>query len=196
MALSLAKGGKVSLEKAASDAGILSLKRVGVGLGWDTNKYDGGYDFDLDASAFLTGANGKVRKETDFVFYNNLDMPGVHHTGDNRTGDAEGDDELIEVTLSDVESEIEKISFTVTIYEADKRQQNFGMIGNAYIRVFDLDTNVELLRYDLGEDYSVETALVVAEIYRHNGQWKFNAVGSGFSGGLKALCENFGVETI
>lgn len=194
MAVNLSKGGKVSLAKAASDAGVTSLKRVGVGLGWDTNRYDGGFDFDLDAAAFLTTGAGKVQKDSDFVFYNNTDAPGVHHTGDNRTGDADGDDELIEVTLDSVDPSVEKISFTVTIHDADTRNQNMGMIENAYIRVFDLDTNTEIIRYDLTEDFSVETAIVVGELYRHGGEWKFNAVGSGFSGGLYALCKNFGVN--
>jgi len=194
MAVNLGKGGKVSLAKAASDAGVSSLKRVGVGLGWDTNKYDGGFDFDLDAAAFLTNSAGKVSSDSDFVFYNNTDAPGVHHTGDNRTGDAEGDDELIEVTLGDVASAVEKISFTVTIHQAEERNQNFGQVSNAYIRVFDLDNNIDIIRYDLGEDFSIETAIVVGELYRHGGEWKFNAVGSGFSGGLYALCKNFGVN--
>ena len=189
MAVSLQKGQKVDLTK-----GNAGLSKIIVGLGWDTNKYDGGADFDLDAAAFLTGATGKVNSDSDFVFYNNTDAAGVHHTGDNRTGDAEGDDELIEVTLDSVATNVEKISFTVTIHEAAERNQNFGMVENAYIRVFDLETGTELIRYDLTEDFSVETAIVVAELYRHGGEWKFNAVGYGFQGGLFALCKNFGVN--
>ena len=194
MAVNLSKGGKVSLEKAVSDAGIAFPKQIGVGLGWDTNKYDGGFEFDLDAAAFLTGASGKVNADSDFIFYNNKDAAGVHHSGDNRTGDGAGDDELITVTIDEVAQNVEKISFTVTIHEADKRNQNFGMVENAYIRVFDTATGTELIRYDLGEDFSIETAIVVGELYKHNGEWKFNAVGAGFSGGLASLCRNFGVN--
>lgn len=195
MAVSLSKGGKVSLAKVAADAGVSGqLSKLTVGLGWDTNRYDGGASFDLDAAAFMLGANGKVRNEGDFIFYNNLNGQGVTHTGDNRTGDGDGDDEQIAVDLTAIPAEIEKVSFTVTIDQAEARNQNFGMVENAYIRVVDTNTNTELLRYDLGEDFSVETAIVVAEIYRHNGEWKFNAIGSGFSGGLAALCNNFGIN--
>ena len=194
MAVNLSKGGKVSLAKVASDAGIASLNNITVGLGWDANRYDGGADFDLDASAFLSGANGKVRNDADFIFYNNTDGPGIHHSGDNRTGSSDGDDEQIQIVLSDVPSDVEKISFTVTIDEAEARQQNFGMVENSYIRIIDDESGQELLRYDLGEDFSIETAVVVGEIYRHNGEWKFNAVGAGFAGGLRALCQNFGVN--
>lgn len=194
MAVNLSKGGKVSLAKAAADAGIAFPKRIGIGLGWDTNRYDGGDDFDLDASAFLQGANKKVRSEADFIFYSNKTANGVEHTGDNRTGDGDGDDELIKITLSDLDPDIEFISFTCTIYEAVKRAQNFGMVENAYIRVFDLDTGTELIKYDLSEDFSCETAIVVAELYKHNGEWKFNAIGSGYQGGLAKLCEQFGVD--
>lgn len=194
MAVSLKKGGKVSLAKAASEAGVSTLRKVGVGLGWDVNRYDGGSGFDLDASAFLTDANGKVPDESFFVFYNNKDAAGVHHTGDNRTGEGAGDDELLEVTLDAVDQSIQQINFTVTIDEAEARHQNFGMVENAYIRVFDMETGTELIRYDLGEDFSIETAIVVGQLYRNNGEWKFNAVGSGFSGGLAALCANFGVN--
>lgn len=189
------KGGKVSLAKAASDAGVASLTTVGVGLGWDINRYDGGGAFDLDAAAFLVnGGTGKVNDDSGFVFYNNPNAPGVVHTGDNKTGDGAGDDELIQVTLGAVAQNVDRISFTVTIHEAEQRNQNFGMVENAYIRVFDLATGTELIRYDLTEDFSVETAIVVGELYRNNGEWKFNAVGSGFSGGLFALCQNFGVN--
>lgn len=195
MAVSLSKGGKVSLAKVAADAGIQGgLNKIVVGLGWDTNKYDGGSEFDLDASIFLCGASGKVEKDTNFVFYNNLKAPGVQHMGDNRTGEGEGDDEVIKVELNAVSPDVEKIEFTVTIFEADQRHQNFGMISNSYIRIVDEATGTELVRYDLGEDYSIETAIVVGELYRHNGEWKFNAIGSGFAGGLAALCGNFGIS--
>lgn len=190
MSISLSKGQKIDLTK-----GNPSLKNLLVGLGWDTKKYDGGFDFDLDASVFMTGAANKVENDDDFVFYNNLIHPSgsVEHMGDNRTGEGEGDDEEIKVDLSKIPSSIQKISFTVTIHEAKERGQNFGQVSNAYIRVVNLDDNKEILRYDLGEDFSVETAIVVCEIYRHNGEWKFNAVGSGFEGGLAALCKNFGL---
>ena len=191
MPINLSKGQKVDLTK-----GNAGLDSILVGLGWDTNKYDGGHEFDLDVSVFMTGDNGKVENETNFVFYNNpQDGAGsVIYSGDNRTGEGEGDDESVKVTLSKVPANVQKISFTVTIHEADARGQNFGQVSNAYIRIVDTAKNEELLRYDLGEDYSIETAIVVAEIYRHNGEWKFAAVGSGFQGGLEALCRNFGLN--
>lgn len=196
MAVSLSKGGKVSLAKAAADAGIQgTLQNIVVGLGWDPNKFDGGSDFDLDASVFLCGASGKVEKDSNFVFYNNTTAPGVVHTGDNRTGDGDGDDETINIDLNAVEANVDKIAFTCTIDRADERKQNFGMVNNSYIRIMDAKTGTELVRYDLGEDFSIETAIVVGELYRHNGEWKFNAVGSGFAGGLAALCGNYGIQT-
>lgn len=192
MAINLTKGQKVDLTKDNP-----GLSKLMVGLGWDTNKYDGSADFDLDASAFMLGENGKALSPDDFIFYGNLKHKSgaVEHTGDNRTGDGEGDDEQILVDLSLVPANLSKIAFTVTIYEADKRRQNFGQVSNAYIRIVDTATNSELIRYDLGEDFSIETAIVVGEIYRHNNEWKFNAVGSGFQGGLAALCGNYGIET-
>ena len=191
MAVSLRKGQKVDLTKTNP-----SLKKILVGLGWDTNKYDGGFDFDLDAAAFLLADTGKVTGDEDFVFYNNLkhQSGSVEHMGDNLTGAGEGDDEEIKVDLEKVPANISKIDFTVTIYEAEKRNQTFGQVSNAYIRVVDDTTGEEIIRYDLGEDFSVETAVVVGELYRHNGEWKFNAIGSGFSGGLAALGRNFGVN--
>ena len=191
MPINLSKGQKVDLTK-----GNAGLDSILVGLGWDTNKYDGGHEFDLDVSVFMTGDNGKVENETNFVFYNNpQDGAGsVIYSGDNRTGEGEGDDESVKVTLSKVPANVQKISFTVTIHEADARGQNFGQVSNAYIRIVDTAKNEELLRYDLGEDYSIETAIVVAELYHHNGEWKFAAVGSGFQGGLAALCRNFGLN--
>ena len=191
MAVSLRKGQKVDLTK-----GNPSLKKILIGLGWDTNKYDGGFDFDLDAAAFLLGANGKVSSDEDFVFYNNLKHKSgsVEHMGDNLTGSGEGDDEQIKIDLEKVPANIEKIDFTVTIYDAEARRQTFGQVSNAFIRVVDDVTQQELIRYDLGEDFSVETAVVVGEIYRNNGEWKFNAIGSGWSGGLAALGKNYGVN--
>lgn len=191
MPVNLSKGQKVSLTK-----GNPSLKNILVGLGWDVNAFDSGSDFDLDASAFLTGSNGKCPTEKEFIFYGNLEHPSgaVKHTGDNRTGAGEGDDEAIEINLTSVPAGIEKIAFTVTIYEAEARRQNFGQVSNAYIHIIDLDTNTEIVRYDLEEDYSIETAVVVGELYKHNGDWKFNAIGSGFQGGLAALCGYYGID--
>ena len=191
MAISLKKGQKVDLTKTNP-----GLSKILIGLGWDTNKYDGGSAFDLDAAAFLLGEDGKVKSEADFIFYGNLKhaSEAVEHLGDNLTGDGEGDDEQIKIDLAKVPADIAKIDFTVTIYDADKRNQNFAQVSNAFIRIVDEANNTELIRYDLGEDFSIETAVVVAELYRHNGEWKFNAIGSGFSGGLAALCANFGID--
>jgi len=190
MPISLQKGQKVDLTK--SNPG---LTKVMVGLGWDTNKYDGGSAFDLDTAAFLLTDAGKVRTDADFIFYNNLtDSAGsVTHMGDNLTGEGDGDDEQIKIDLSKVPADVSKIDFTVTIHEADQRNQNFGQVSNAYIRVMKEDGE-ELIRYDLGEDFSIETAIVVAELYRNGTEWKFNAIGSGFQGGLGALCGNFGIS--
>ena len=191
MGIMLKKGQKIDLTK-----GNKSLKKILVGLGWDTNKYDGGYDFDLDAAAFCCGDDDKVHEDLDFIFYNNLkhETGAIEHLGDNLTGEGEGDDEQILVDLSLIPSRITKINFTVTIHEADVRGQNFGQVSNAYVRVVNQENDEELLRYDLGEDFSVETAIVVAQLYKYNGEWKFNAIGSGFSGGLAALCKNFGLN--
>ncbi len=191
MAVSLSKGQKVDLTK-----GNAGLNKIIIGLGWDTNKYDGGADFDLDAAAFLLGGNGKVTNDKDFIFYGNLkhSSGSIEHLGDNLTGEGDGDDEQIKVNLAAIPANIEKVDFTVTIYDAESRKQNFGQVSNAYIHIFDETNNAELIRFDLGEDFSVETAVVVGELYRHNGEWKFNAIGSGFGGGLKALCLNFGVN--
>ena len=191
MAISLKKGQKVDLTKTNP-----GLKEILIGLGWDTNKYDGGADFDLDSSVFLLGASGKVASDDDFVFYGNLKHKSgaVEHMGDNLTGAGEGDDEQIKIDLSKVPAEVEKIDFTVTIYEAEERKQNFGQVENAFIRVMDATNNKELIRYDLGEDFSIETAVVIGELYRNKGEWKFNAIGSGFSGGLASLGRNYGVN--
>ena len=190
MGISLQKGQKVDLTKGKT------LTQVMVGLGWDVNQFDG-KDFDLDAAAFLLGANNKVSRDEDFVFYNNLkhQSGAVIHMGDNLTGQGDGDDEQILIELLKIPTSVDKIAFAVTIHEAAERAQNFGQVSNAFIRIVDNTTNQELLKYDLGEDFSVETAVVVGELYRNSGEWKFNAVGSGFSGGLKALCEHFGINT-
>lgn len=191
MAVSLKKGQKVDLTKTNP-----GLTKIIVGLGWDTNKYDGGFDFDLDAAAFLLSDTGKVASDKDIIFYNNPkhNSESVIYSGDNRTGVGEGDDEIINVDLSKVPANVQRISFTVTIYEAETRKQNFGQVSNAFIRVVNQQTNEELIRYDLGEDFSIETAVVVADLYRYGSEWKFNAIGSGFQGGLAALCNNYGLD--
>ena len=191
MPISLKKGQKVSLTK-----GNPGLKNVVVGLGWDTNAYDTGSDFDLDAAAFCLTDSGKVSSQNDFVFFGNLNHQSgaVSHLGDNLTGAGDGDDEQIKIDLSKIPAEITKIAFTVTIYEAEARRQNFGQVSNAYVRIFDESNGVELLRYDLGEDFSIETAAVFGELYKNGAEWKFNAIGSGYQGGLAALCNNYGVE--
>lgn len=190
MSVNLRKGQRLDLTKE------IELKNIIIGLGWDTNKYEGRYDFDLDASVFLVGENEKVHTEEDFVFYGNLihKSGAIEHMGDNRTGDGDGDDEVIKVKLKDVPKNIQKLIFTVTIYDSELRKQNFGQISNAYIRIYDEENEKELLRYDLGEDFSIETAVVVGEIYRNNGGWKFNAVGAGFKNGLAGLCRNYGID--
>ena len=193
MGINPSKGQRVSLEKSMT----LAL----VGLGWDTNQYDGGHDFDLDAAAFLLGENGKVLKDEDFVFYNNLDgrNGAVVHTGDNLTGEGDGDDEVILIDFTKIPDEIKKIAITVTIHQAVERGQNFGQVSNAYVRVARRASESDMvgteeLKYDLMEEFSIETAIVVCEIYRHGNDWKFNAVGSGYQGGLEALCKSFGVN--
>lgn len=191
MAIQLSKGQRIDLTKSNPD-----LTRAIIGLGWDTNKYSGGEAFDLDASAFLTGSDGRCTEDLDFVFYNNLEHPSksVIHSGDNRTGEGDGDDEQLIVDFSKIPSTIDKIAITVTIHDAERRNQNFGQVSNAFVRLESADTNEELIRFDLGEDFSIETAVVFCELYRHGQDWKFSAVGSGFSGGLSALCKNFGLE--
>ncbi len=190
MAISLEKGQKVDLTKTNP-----GLKKIKVGLGWDIKKFDTGTDFDLDSLAFLLNSTDKVRGEKDFVFYNNLkhESGAVIHSGDNKTGLGEGDDEMITLEFDKVPADINKISLVITIHDAEARKQNFGMVSNAFVRVVDSDTNVELVRYDLGEDYSTETAVIAGDVYRHQDGWKFNAIGSGFQGGLAALTKNYGL---
>ncbi|GHV08880.1 chemical-damaging agent resistance protein C [Campylobacterota bacterium] len=185
----------VSLKKGANVALETGLKRILVGLGWDARATDGG-DFDLDASAFLLTENGKVRNDDDFIFYNQLRSVcgSVEHMGDNRTGAGEGDDEAVKINLEQVPSVVKRIVITVTIHDASERGQNFGHVSNAFMRVVNLDNDAELARFDLSEDYSTETAMIFGEIYRHGSEWKFKAVGQGFSGGLEALCGQFGVN--
>jgi tellurium resistance protein TerD len=190
MAISLQKGQKVDLTKTNP-----GLSKIMVGLGWDTNKYDGGKDFDLDSAAFLLAENAKVSNDADFVFFNNKEHSSgaVKHLGDNLTGEGEGDDEQIVVNLAIVPAYVQKIAFAVTIYDSETRSQNFGQISNAFIRIVNEANGEELIRYDLGEDFSIETAVIVGELYRNGSEWKFNAIGSGFQGGLSALGINFGV---
>lgn len=190
MAVSLSKGGNISLSK--EEPGI---EKVLVGLGWDARATDG-QAFDLDASCFMLGADGKVRSDSDFIFYNNLKSAdgAVEHKGDNRTGEGEGDDEAINVDLFKVPADVAKLAIAVTIHEADARKQNFGMVSNAYIRVVNEKTGKEVARYDLSEDASTNTAMIFGELYRHNNDWKFKAVGQGYDGGLGPLAKNFGVN--
>ena len=191
MPVSLQKGQKVSLTKDNP-----GLSRVVVGLGWDVNQFDTGGDFDLDASAFLLTDSGKVSCQEDFIFFGNLTHPSgsVQHMGDNLTGAGDGDDEQIKVELSKVPPQITKIAFTVTIYKPEERRQNFGQINNAFIRIYNEVTGEEMLRYDLGEDFSIETAAVFGELYKNGSEWKFNAIGSGYQGGLAALCASYGID--
>lgn len=190
MAISLSKGGNISLSKEEPN-----LRKILVGLGWDARSTDGA-DFDLDASAFILAGNDKVRSDADFIFYNQLRSPDgtVEHTGDNKTGAGEGDDEVIKIDLARMAPEVAKIAFTVTIHEAEARKQNFGMVKNAFIRIVNDETGREVVRYDLSEDASTETAMVFGEVYRHANEWKFRAVGQGYTGGLKALAQNYGIR--
>ncbi|WP_071673185.1 TerD family protein [Nioella nitratireducens] len=190
MAVSLSKGGNVSLTKEAP-----GLTAITVGLGWDARVTDGAA-FDLDASVFICGEDGKVRSDTDFVFYNNKTGAGgaVQHTGDNTTGEGDGDDEQVKVDLSKVPTEVKKLVFAVTIHEAESRNQNFGQVSNAFMRVVNSVGGSVLAKYDLSEDYSTETAMIFGEIYRHNDEWKMKAIGSGFAGGLGSLAASHGVN--
>lgn len=191
MGITLKKGEKINLTK-----GNPGLKNIKLGLGWDINNFDSGYDYDLDVSVFMVGESGRVERDEDFVFYNNLKhiSGAVEHLGDNRTGEGDGDDEEILVDLKLIPNHIQKIAVAVTIYEAKERRQNFGQVSNSYIRVLNSENEEEILRYDLGEEFSIETAIVACELYKYNGEWKFSAVGSGFEGGLEALCKNYGLN--
>ena len=184
MGINLTKGGNAS---------IGSMQKFTVGMGWDTNTTDSGQAFDLDASAFALNASGKVLSESHFIFYNNLKSPEglIEHTGDNRTGDGDGDDESIKIDLSKLPAGCEKISFVVTIDDAEARGQNFGQVRNAFVRVYDSSTNEEVIKYDLGEDFSVETAIEFGELYLKDGAWKFKAIGAGFAGGLQKFVDRF-----
>ncbi|MEM6489671.1 MAG: TerD family protein [Pseudomonadota bacterium] len=190
MAVSLSNGGNVSLSKEAP-----GLKAVTAGLGWDARATDGA-DFDLEASLFLVGQDGKVRSDSDFIFYNNPKSSdgSIEHMGDNRTGEGDGDDEEIKIALDKVPSDVQRIVVAVTIHDAESRKQNFGMVQNAYMRIVNQDGEKELARYDLSEDFSTETALIFGEVYRNNNEWKMKAVGQGFSGGLGPLAKAHGVN--
>jgi tellurium resistance protein TerD len=190
MAISLQKGGNVNLSKEAP--GLTQMK---VGLGWDVRATDGAA-FDLDGVVFMVNPAGKVRSDGDFIFYNNLKSAdgSVQHSGDNRTGAGEGDDETVTIDLTKVPAEVDKIVFAVTIHDAETRRQNFGMIGKAFIRCVNASGNGEIARYDLSEDSSTESAMVFGEVYRNAGDWKFRAIGQGFGGGLAPLAKNYGVN--
>lgn len=190
MSVSLSKGGNVSLTKMAP-----SLTSVDVGLGWDARTTTGG-EFDLDAAALLVGASGKVLSDAHFVFFNNLRSPdgSVEHLGDNLTGTGDGDDEIVKVNLAGVPAEVEKVVFTVSIYDADAQGTNFGQVSNAFIRVVNQADGTELARYDLSEDASTETAMIFGELYRNGAEWKFRAIGQGYASGLAGIAKDYGVN--
>ena len=189
MAISLAKGGRVNLTKAAP-----GLRKLKIGLGWDVRVTDGS-DFDLDASLFMLDGNNKAKDEGAFIFYNNSvsSCGSVKHLGDNQTGEGDGDDESLTIDLDLISADVEKLVIAVTIHDADDRNQNYGQVDNAFIRIVNLDTNEEVIRYDLTEDYSTETSLIFAELYKKDGQWRFAAKGDGFSGGLVKLLHVYGL---
>ena len=190
MTVNLTKGQRVSLEKVSP-----GLKEIFIGLGWDINATDTGADFDIDASVFMLNSNEKLISDRHFVFYNNLTSPdpdqSVQQRGDNLTGAGEGDDEIIDVNLRTVPTEVAKIAIAVTIHEAEQRKQNFGQVNNAFVRIVNCENEKEIIRYDLTEDYSIETALIMAELYRKDGEWRMNALGSGYEGGLQALLDRY-----
>lgn len=190
MSISLSKGGNISLSKESP-----GIKNIRIGLGWDA-RVTTGHDFDLDASVFLLNSDGKCRNDKDFIFYNNLTSSegSVEHTGDNKTGEGDGDDEVIKVDLSKVPADVDKIAVTVTIHDSAARGQNFGQVENAFARVIDDSNDKEVVRYDLSEDYSIEDAMIFCELYRNNGEWKFRAIGQGFSGGLGDLASKYGLS--
>lgn len=198
--ISLSKGQKISLSKMDP-----TMHHILVGLGWQTQRYTGTFDFDLDASAFLADANGRT-DPNNFVFYGSeiKDEMGrkcdpahcVIHSGDNKVGgDGNNDDEQIIIDLDKVPANIQKIAISVTIYNAVQRSQNFGMVSNAFMRIVNSDSNNEVARFDLGEKFSTETAVVVGEFYRYGNEWKFNPIGMGYAGGLANICSQYGLET-
>jgi tellurium resistance protein TerD len=191
MSVSLSKGGRVSLSKEAP-----GLKNIKIGLGWDTNATDTGTDFDLDASLFMLDANNKATADSDFIFFNNLKSTdgSVIHEGDNLTGEGDGDDEVINVDLSKVDTKYNSLAITVTIHEAEARKQNFGQVSNAFVRVLNAADGKELAKFELDEDYSSETAVLFGTLYLKNNEWRFKAEGSGFKSGLKGFCDAYGVN--
>lgn len=188
MSINIKKGERINLAKEAP-----GLKKVGVGLGWDANVTDTGGEFDLDASVFMLGENGKIPEDEYFVFYNNLLSPdgSIKHLGDSRTGEASGDDETIEINLTQINSAIQELIFVVTIHEADQRRQNFGQVRNSFIRIYDSETNTEVTRYDLEEDFSRETSVEFGRLYRKDGSWRFQAVGQGYNAGLQSFVDKY-----
>jgi tellurium resistance protein TerD len=192
MGVSLSKGGRVNLSKEAP-----GLSNVAVGLGWDINATDTGSEFDLDASVFMVDSSGKVLSDSHFVFYGNATSPdgAVEHKGDNKTGEGEGDDEVVNIDLNRVDANVAEIVFVVTIHEADSRGQNFGQVNNSYVRVVNSADSNELTKYELDEDYSSETAIEFGRLYKKDNEWRFKAVGAGFNSGLKGFCDMFGVAT-
>lgn len=188
MSINLSKGERINLSKEAP-----SLKNAGIGLGWDTNTSDTGGAFDLDASVFMLGINGKIPNEKYFVFYNNSQSPdsSVKHLGDSRTGEGAGDDETIEIDLKKVDSAVQEIVFVVTIHEADTRKQNFGQVKNSFIRIYDQATEKEVAKYELEEDFSRETAIEFGRLYRKDGEWRFQAVGQGYNAGLQKFVDQY-----
>ena len=190
MSISLSKGANISLSKEAP-----GLSKIQVGLGWDTRATDGAA-FDLDGAVFLLNSSGKVRSDSDFIFYNNLKSSdgSVVHSGDNRTGEGEGDDETVSIDLTKVPADVDKVVLGVTIHDAESRRQNFGMVGKAFIRCINAGNNQEIARYDLSEDSSTEGAMIFGEVYRNGADWKFRAIGQGFAGGLGPLARNYGVN--
>lgn len=189
MAINLQKGQRVNIENSQGS----SIQKFRLGLGWDTNETHSGHDFDLDASAFILGENGKTISDSHFVFYNNLKDPeeSVSHTGDNLTGEGDGDDEMIDIDISKLNPGAKSINIVVTIHDASSRSQNFGQVRNAFVRLYDPTTNEEYMKFDLSEDFSIETAVEFGRIYSHNGNWKFEAIGTGFSGGLQSFVDKY-----
>lgn len=190
MAITLQKGGNVNLSKEAP-----GLNKLTVGLGWDVRATDGAA-YDLDGVVFMLKSDGKVRSDADFIFYNNVKSAdgSVAHSGDNRTGAGEGDDETVTIDLARVPAEIDRIAVAVTIHDAEARRQNFGQVAKAFVRCVNAANNGEIARYDLSEDGSTESAMIFGEVYRNGGDWKFRAVGQGFKGGLGPLARNYGVN--
>lgn len=189
MSISLVKGQKIDIKKDNPSLNNLELR-----LGWDTNKYDGGEDFDLDSCIGLVGENGNCSKDSNFVYFQNLESNGARHFGDNLTGKGDGDDEIIAITLDKIDADVNALNLHVVIYAGAQRNQNFGQVSNAYVKVVDVDTNKEICKYDLAEDYSIETMVNVAKLYRHDGSWKIQAIGEGSQGGFPEILKTIGLK--